>query len=375
MGLIHLLGVAASVLALAGAAYALLTTFFVARHARQDEGASGAPPAVTLLKPLHGDEPQLAENLESFFVQDYAAPVQFVFGVADGNDKVLAVVERLRARYPAADVAVVVDPRRRGINAKVSNLANMMIAARHDVLVASDSDIWVPRDYLKRVTAALTKPGVGAVSCLYTGAAATGFASRLTAMGISYQFLPNAITGILLGLAKPCFGSTIALRRATLDAIGGFETCAGKLADDYAIGHAVRALGLALAIPPFAVRHSCAEPSLGAWFIHELRWARTTRAINPAGHAGSIITHPIPLAVIGAILTGFTLFSLVALGAGVATRAVLKGRIDRIFGAPAGPFWLLPLRDVLSFAVFPVSLFGREVEWQGERFEVGAVKS
>jgi len=290
--------------------------------------------------------------------------------VADKNDKALAAVETLRARHPDADIAVVIDPRRRGINAKASNLANMMAAARHEVLVQSDADIAVPRDYLGRVSAALAQPGIGAVSCLYTGAAATGFASRLSAMGISYQFLPNVIAGISLGMALPCFGSTIALTRSTLDAIGSYEALAGHLADDYEIGRAVRARGLVVAIPAFAVRHCCTEPSLGAWFAHELRWARTIRAVDPVGHAGSLVTQAIPLGLLGAILSGFTLLSLVALGAGVAARAVLKRRIDRIFGAPAGPFWLLPLRDVLSFAVFPASLFGRKVEWQGERFEV-----
>jgi ceramide glucosyltransferase len=366
MELIHLLGIATSALALVAACYALMSAAFADRYAQTDETAV-VNPAVTLLKPLHGEEPLLERNLESFFVQDYSAPVQIVFGVADEDDKALAAVETLRARYPAADIAVAINARRLGVNPKASNLANMMSAARHDILIASDADIAVPRDYLMRLTRALARPGTGAVTCLYTGIAATGFAAQLSAMGISYHFLPNVVSGTALGLARPCFGATIALRRETLEAIGGFERLAGYLADDYELGRAVRALGLAVAIPTFAVRHSCAEPNLVSWFAHELRWARTIRAVDPAGYVGSFITHAIPLGLLGAIFSGFTLLSLLVLVAGVAARGVLKRRIDRIFGAPAGPFWLLPLRDVLSFAVFPVSLFGRRVEWRGER--------
>jgi len=99
----------------------------------------------------------------------------------------------------------------------------------------------VPPDYLRRVVDALAKPGVGAVTCLYTGKPFGGLAARLSAMGIDYHFLPNVVTGISLGLAKPCFGSTIALRRVVLDEIGGLASFASVLADDYEIGRTVRA--------------------------------------------------------------------------------------------------------------------------------------
>ncbi|MBU6298522.1 MAG: bacteriohopanetetrol glucosamine biosynthesis glycosyltransferase HpnI [Alphaproteobacteria bacterium] len=370
MVFIIVLGRLMAVLAFCGAAYAVMAAVYAGRFARSPAKAASVYPPVTILKPLHGDEPRLEANLESFFAQNYPAPVQIVFGVQDAGDPAIGVANRLRARHPHADVSLVIDARRHGANAKVSNLMNMYGAARHDLLILSDADIGVPSDYLAKVTAALEPKEAGAVTCLYTGVAAGGSGSRFTALGIDYHFLPNVLTGLALGLAEPCFGSTIALRRALLEEIGGFGAFASYLADDYEIGRAVRAKGYQVAIPNLAVRHTCSERGIGDWLAHELRWARTLRVVAPSGHAGSVITYAIPLALLGAILSGFTLFSLAALATSLAARAVLKWRIDKIFGGEGGPLWLLPVRDVLSFGVFLASLFGGSVEWQGERLRV-----
>ena len=369
MHFIALCGLAISAFALCGACYSVMAAVFVARF-RDKAQPAATYPAVTILKPLYGDEPGLDDNLASFCAQDYPAPVQIVFGVHAAADPTVATVERLRARYPALDIMLVADPRRHGANGKVSNLINMLPVARHDVLVISDSDILAPPDYLRTVIAALEQPGVGMVSCLYSGAALGGFAARLSAMGIDYQFLPNVLTGMALGMASPCFGSTMALHRGVLHGIGGFEAFSAVLADDYEIGRAVRARGLGVVIPRLVVRHTSNEKTIGEWLAHELRWARTIRGADPVGHAGSVVTYPIPLALLGAILSWFTVFSLATLITALAARTLLKGRIDRFVGDGAGPLWLLPVRDVLSFGVFLASLFGGSVEWRGERLLV-----
>jgi ceramide glucosyltransferase len=366
-------GWACETVALAGAGYAMLASALAARFRRREQAPLAAAPAVTILKPLHGAEPDLSRNLETFFTQDYPAPVQIVFGVSDRNDPALAVVRALEAKYPHRDTAIVADPARHGANAKVSNLINMMAGARHDVLVLSDSDISVRPDWLRQVTAALAQPGVGVVTCLYTGEPAQDGRqpwSSLAAMGTSYDFLPNAMVGVSLGLATPCFGSTIALTRRTLEEAGGFAAFADQLADDYEMGRAVRARGHALAIPPLGVGHTAAETRLLDLVRHELRWARTIRMVDPAGHLGSFVTHTFAFALIGAALLHFNAVSLAALAVALGTRLFLKFRIDGIFGTHAGPFWLLPVRDLLSFAVFAASLFGERVHWRGSDFAV-----
>jgi ceramide glucosyltransferase len=360
-------------LALVGAGYALAAAFLAGRFMRARNAAASAYPAVTILKPLHLGEPGLSENLESFFAQDYPGEVQIVFGVHDPADPAIAVVEALQARYPHRDTVIVADGARHGSNAKVSNLINMLPSARHDILVLSDSDIMVTPRWLRHVADALAQPGVGLVTCLYTGEVVrgqTGIWSTLAAMGTSYDFLPNVMLGASLGLAEPCMGSTIALSRATLDEIGGFMAFADYLADDYEIGRAVRAKGHVLAIPAMGVGHTATESNAQELFRHELRWTRTIRTVNPLGHLGTIVTFGFPIALISAVLLDFSWFSMAIMCITLAARLFLKRRIDGIFGTYAGPSWLLPARDLLSFAVFMTSLFGETVHWRGTRFSV-----
>lgn len=367
------LGFTLSGLALCGAVYAVLAAILVGRFMRAGHAKPQTYAPVTILKPLHLGEPGLSDNLESFFAQDYPGKVQILFGVHDAADPALDVVKALQALYPQVDTAIVADNALYGANAKVSNLINMFPAARHDVLVLSDSDIAVPRDWLRKVTGALDQPGVGLVTCLYTGEVESGQAqlwSRLSAMGTSYDFLPNVVVGTTLGLAEPCMGSTIALTRGVLDEIGGFAAFVDYLADDYEIGQAVRAKGYTTAIPALGVGHTATEESMGELYRHELRWTRTIRTVDPLGHLGSIVTFAVPLALMAALSLHFSLVSLAVLGLALVARLFLKLRIDAIFDTHTGPAWLLPLRDVLSFTVFVASLFGETVHWRGARFSV-----
>lgn len=374
MLILHALGYLFLLLTGVGVLYALTAAVLVRRFMARALPAATASPAVTLLKPLSGDEPGLDGALASFAALDYPGPVQMVFGVHAADDPAAAAVRRLQDAHPALDIALVADPRLAGINRKISNLINMTPSARHDVLVLSDSDIAVEPDYLTRITTALAQPGVGVVTCLYTGTPAGGLWSRLAAMAVSYQFLPNAVLGSSLGLAQPCFGSTIAFTKATLAAMGGFEAFADRLADDFEIGRAARDLGLTIAIPPMTVRHSCAEASAGELFDHEIRWGRTIRLIEGAGYAGSVVTYALPLALIALALLGPSIPAVAALGAALSARLVLKMQVDAATGARgphmAGNLWLLPLRDVLSFAVFLASFASNSVSWRGRRFRV-----
>ena len=245
----------------------------------------------------------------------------------------------------------------------------MTPAIEHGCVVLADSDIEAPKDYLRRVAAALDKPGVGAVTCLYHGVPVGGLWSKLAALAIDAHFLPAVLVGLRLGMATPCFGSTIALRRSEFDAIGGFAPFADVLADDYAIGAALRAKGLKVVIPNFLVGHCCVETSLAEVWRHELRWARTIRTVDPWGHAGATVTHPFAFALLaaatGAPLQGLTLAVLAAIG-----RIVLLYVTARRHGLPSPAYWLVPLRDLISFAIFAWSICGQDLTWRGERYRV-----
>lgn len=360
-------------LALAGSVYQLLAAQQVRRLFGGPASAGPGPAeAITVLKPLHGAEPGLDVALGSFLVQDYPGPVQFVFGVQDPADPAQLVIGTLRQAYPDQDIALVVNAGTHGENKKISNVINMMSRSKHDVILMSDSDIVVQPDYLRGVTTALDAPGVGVVTCAYRGKSLLGFWSRLSAMNISYQFLPSVALGVGLGLARPCMGSTIALRREVLDTIGGFEAFADLLADDYAIGAAVREQGLCSVVARGLVTHNCVERSLAELVGHELRWARTIRGVDPAGFFGSGVTHALPLALLGVGLGGGSAAGFATLALVLICRLWLKRQVDRVSGEAAGGAWLMPLRDVLSLAVFLASFFVRAVSWRGAQFRVDA---
>lgn len=358
-------------IALGGAPYVVAAALLASRRFSHPAAQSPTPqPPVTVLKPLHGAEPGLFEALTSTLQQDYSAAVQLVCGLQSGADGAKSVVAQVKARFPDSNIDLVIDPQPHGRNPKMSNVLNMIANARHDILVLADDDISVPLDWLRSVVASLNGSNVGVVSCFYAGAGRDGW-SRFAAMGISYQFLPNAVFGTATGVAHPCFGSTVALRRGTLEEIGGFLAFRDSFADDFEIGRAVRHRGYRLAYPPILVSHRCAEQSFLELWAQELRWARTIRSIHPLGHWGSMLTHPLPWGLFGAVLLDFSAAGLACLATVVAARLFLKVRIDHIAGTAAGPAWLLPIRDVLSFAVFVASLFGGSVEWKGQRLRIG----
>ena len=364
------LALACFVLAAGGCLHALAAASRVRRFRGDVEESLAAHPGVTILKPLRGAEAELYENLASFCEQDYAGPAQVIFGAQDPHDPAVSIVERLIADHPGRDLELCITSASQGPNPKIANLLGMEPRIRHDVVVIADSDIAVPRDYLSRTVAALGRPGVGLVTYLYRGEVRGGLWARLAAMAIDYHFLPNVLVGLAMGLARPCFGATIAMKRETLAAIGGFDAFLAHLADDNAIGEAVRKAGLTVAIPPLVVRHTCAERDAGELLRHELRWARTLRAASPWGYAGLLMTHPLPFAMLGALASTRPLAGTFMIVVAIACRLVLQIQVDRTLGLRSNSGWLGPMRDLLAFGVHFASFFVGVVSWRGHRYRV-----
>jgi len=356
--------------AIVGCVFTMVACACVISFSVEDTGSAGAQPPVTVLKPLHDAEPGLPARLDAFCRQDYGAPVQILCGTQDGASPAAAVVRTMQADLPDRGIELVVEPRSHGVNRKVSNLINIMPRARHDTLVLSDSDIVVGPGYLRAVTAFLASPRVGAVTCLYHGVGGAGLWTRLSALAINSQFLPQAITAVNLGLAKPCSGATIALRRSTLDRIGGFGALADVLADDHAIGIAVRAAGYEVVTAPFLVGHCCFEGSLRQLIRQQIRVARTIKSIDPIAYAGTIVTHPWPLALV-ALLSGSSAAVLVAIAV-LLSRVTLCRCVEWRFDLPRQNYWLIPLQDIIAFGVYVTSFFGATVHWRGADYRVAA---
>ena len=357
-----------------GCAYLWHACNAVERFSRGVVPRASSPIPVTVLKPLRGEDSALHENLRSFCQQDHPC-FQIVFGVADANDPAVPVVRAIIGEFPQHDLSLVVESRQQGANLKVANLGNMLPVARHDLLVIADSDMRVTPNYLAAITAPLSNAApsgapVGLVTCLYRGVSNGGVWSDLASMHINHGFLPQAVVAQALGIDTGCFGATMVLTRATLEATGGFNALADTLADDHELGQAVRRLGMRVELSPYLVDDIVAEPSLSALYRHELRWARTIRLVAPWGFAGSAVTNPLPLAILAAALDAPQTPALAVLAVTLVCRFATAWRTDRALRLNHPSWWLLPLRDLLSFGIFAASFFGRSVAWRDRRFRI-----
>ena len=343
-----------------------------ARATRREIHAALQTEAVTVLKPLYGAEPLLEEALVSLCRQDHAA-LQIVCGVQDARDPAIAVVHRVMARFPERDVTLVIDDTVHGRNRKVGNLINMYAAARHDVLVIADSDVHVATDYIGRLLTALDGPGVGLVTTPYSGLPSSrDLAGLLGASGISHGFLPGTMMARALGRSD-CLGATMAIRRATLDAIGGLRALAPHVADDHMLGLFVKRLGLGVATANTVPATTVPETRLRDLFRHELRWSRTIASFVPIKFALSSIQYPIAWAWLCLLLSGFEEVGFAVFLAAWLVRAVAVRLIDHMLGLTRlSPtlVWLLPLRDAISLCVVAGTYLGSEVEWRGQTMRV-----
>jgi ceramide glucosyltransferase len=359
-------------LTLLASLYALIALFCRARAYRNDAlirldlPSSRLP--ITVLKPLCGLEPRLEENLSTLCLQTYPL-YQLLFGVRDPHDPAIAVVERLKARYPEQDIALVVDPRVYGSNFKVSNLINMERAARYPWLVIADSDIAVRSDYLAKVAAPLADPAVGVVTCLYHGRALDSFWSRLGVLFIDTWFAPSVRVASAFGGSSFGFGATIALRADTLRACGGFQAVSNRLADDFWLGQLTRDRGLKTVISEVCVTTDVTESDFRSLWSRERRWMQTIRAVNPLGYAFTFVTFTFPLLVVGLCLAP-TPWNWTCAALGMAARSGLHLRKAGP-GLPApGYAYLAPLRDCLLLPTWLSAFLGSTTRWRQQTVRI-----
>jgi ceramide glucosyltransferase len=367
-GAAHLAALLATGIAAVGVLMATIGAIEVWRFMAQSAPPPRALPPISVLRPLCGEEPMLEEALETLCRQLYPT-VQLVFGVQDPQDPAVQVVQRIKARFPNADITLVGDVQCHGSNRKISNLINMLPAAVHDVLVFSDSDLHVAPDYLARIVAALEVPRTGLVTTVCAGMPVVrGIAACLGASGISHSFVPGALISRSMG-RQDCLGTTMALKRETLRAVGGLPALRDHLADDNVLGQLVLRHGLSIALVRTVPATAVAERSLGALWLHELRWARTIRALEPLLFALSIAQYPLFWAGVACAL--WPNAETAALFGGVwLARAGGVWAIDRVIGptrrTSLASLALLPLRDLLSCALVGASYLGARVIWRGQ---------
>ncbi len=337
-----------------------------------------AAPPVSILKPIKGEEPGLAQALRSHCVQNYAGKIELLCAVRSLDDPAVPGLRALAAEFPSMRIEVVETPLVLGTNGKMSSLAQLAPHARHELLLIADADITVGRNYVQRVTAPFIDGCVGLVTAPYRGRSEPEgrptLPARLEALTISTDFAPGVLTSLFLDRGmRFALGSTLLVSRAALAAAGGLEALTGVLADDYALGQNVLRAGYRIVLSPEVV--STAVPAYtpgGAW-RHQLRWARTVRDARPWGYLGTVFTHPVPWALLYVAAAGGSpealLLLLAALLARMAVAVMVGYGVLRDRQVLRDLLWL-PLRDCLGLALWVWSYAGDAVEWRGEHFRV-----
>jgi ceramide glucosyltransferase len=351
-----------------------------------------ALPPISILKPLRGADPRMYEAFRCHYLQDYPE-FEIIFGVADANDPAASEVERLQREFPSRRIQLVVCPELLGTNRKVSTLVQLLPRARYDWLLINDSDILVPPDYLRRIAACFetgrktTGCGTGMVTTLYRAASPSKpikglpgatLASRLEALTIATDFAGGVLSAYALeGRLTFGLGSTLALRREALEAIGGLRPLLNYLADDYELGNRIARAGFDVVLAPLVVETALPRAGFGEMFQHQLRWARTIRDRRPGGYIGLGVTHVLPWALLACLCSGLSGWSLGLLAAAALLRfAVAAALCTSVLHDEAADLdlWLLPLRDVIALLVWITSFAGNTVEWRGERFRISGGK-
>lgn len=339
---------------------------------RRLPGGRGLQPPVTILKPLRGLDDQAYENFASFCRQDYP-DYQVIFGADSPDEPALEVARAIARDFPGIDIRIVVGTRSPARNPKIGNLAGMLSAVRHPLLLISDSDIRVGPTHLETMVRPLADERVGVVTCLYRSHA-QGLAGELDALSLSTDFQPSVLVARQLEGISFAMGSGVLIRRSVLEEVGGFEAIADYLADDYFLGNLPSRAGYRVELSDYVVEHRLDTASLPELIHHQMRWNRGIRAARPWGYAGLLLTQGVAAACLLLLVAFRHPVAWGLAGATVAARLAMAWYVAvRCLKDPVAKraLWMVPLRDLVGFTLWAAAFFGTTIVWRGSRFRLG----
>ena len=329
-------------------------------------------PPVTILKPVHGLEKDLEKNLRSACLQDYPH-YQVVFSVQEETDPAIPLLRNLEQKFGPHRVSVAIGRRQAGTNGKINNLIGGLAYARHEVLVISDSDVSLRPDYLKAIVAPLFDPEVGFVCTFFMATSAESWFEKMELLTMNAGFFPDTVFAYVTGTAKFCIGSSVALRRSTLNEIGGLEDLADFLVEDYEMGRRIWKKGKKMAVAPYVVEIAvdCKTPS--QWWNHQVYWDQNSCVVRPGALISTLVIRPVPFALLyAAVRLGDPLGLLVLAGA-VTVRFITTGAIlgwglrDR---EGLKSLMLLPFRDLVAFVSLILAFMKPTTVWRDKEFTI-----
>jgi ceramide glucosyltransferase len=332
-------------------------------------------PAVSMIKPVHGLEPQLRENIESFFRQDYPK-FEILFGADTEEDAALEIVREVSARYPKVASRIIVHGVPPWPNPQTYSLHCLAKEAKYGVLVASDSDVEVAPNYLREVAAPLLKPDIAMTTCLYRGKNVGDFWSNQTAMLMSVEEPAGALVANLLEGMKFGLGPSIAVRKEALEKIGGYEKFYDYSANDFILGNLIHKAGYQVVLSSHVIDHIVNQSTFRKMLQNQLRWRVTERYCRPKGYLGMGLIFAMPFGILGFLGAG--LLGAWALGTALLAWAVVNRLVEAyavgwvvLRDRPLlEKIWLYPTRDLLGFFVWCMSFRGSKIAWRSSRFEL-----
>lgn len=362
----------------AAAAYSIIALcgvirFLAMRRKNRAEAKQNYTPPISVLKPLHGLDRELKENIESFCLQDYPE-YEILFSVREESDPAVAVVRELEKKYPQVRMWLLVIGQPKYLNAKVHSLEKMAEAAAHDIWVINDSDVRVMPDYLRSVVGPMEDPRTGLVTCLSRGVAGNSLWSALEALSMNLQFLPGVLAAWLLEDLKFSLGPTMVTRKARVKEIGGFGRLGDYLADDFVLGEFIAQAGYRVVLSSHIPEHLVCNETMKSSLRHRLRWERSSRRSRPAGYFGQVFMHSLPLALLAGLLVPAgnpAVMPLVAICLTARAALVWMTAVPLLNDSAFRRYWwLTPIQDLVGFAIWCWGIFGKEIEWRGARFRV-----
>ncbi len=347
--------VAMFVLATAWSVLAVVSVWRVRR--RPTARATGLDP-ITVLKPLCGRDEDLESNLRTFFVQDHPS-YEIVFGVEGEGDASLPVVRKLCAEYPRVRATIVVHDGGRGINPKVSNLRAMLEFAAHDLVVVSDSNVRVAPTYLRELAREMAVPGTGLVTNLIAGVGESNIGAAIENLQLNSLVAAGVAASNDVATLPAVVGKSMMFYRSELSRLGGMETVADVLAEDYVIGRMFHEAGYAVRLAPTPIENVVRQVSLRQFVNRQMRWAMIRVRMVPFAFLVEPLSSPLVVACVAfcfhaPVLPVFAWAVLVTFLRDVSLWTMLRGPRGFLRAAP----WLL-LRDVLVLAAWCEAFFHR----------------
>ncbi len=366
-------GVALVLLSFAGVGLAMLAVEGRALR-RQLSGSAPVPrgsAGISVLKPLRGVDDDLEANLASFADQEW--PCEVLLGLHDDADPAAPVAHAAALRWPGRFRVVVQGPDL-GMNPKVSQLAALVAAARHELLVISDSNVRVQPGYLAEIAARLEDPEVGLVTHLIAGVGERSEGALLENLHLSGGVATGIAAAKAIAGRDVVMGKSMALRRADLDAMGGFEPVKDLLAEDFVIGQMVpRLLGKRVELASRPVQNVVQARTAVQFFHRARRWAVLQHAlVGPWLYAAQVIHNPLLFATL-ALFVAPGSWTAAAWLTVAGARALLDGAAGealRPTGFRASQLLRVPVKDLLLGLAWVEGFFRRTVNWRGNRLRV-----